>query len=267
MSHTSLLRYTLFILLLAVQSFALKAQTDSLRMHSTLYGFGFSNVLDTYLSPYSYKGIEARVIRQTARRTKLWQGHISYHTQIDFNAAYAKNPAKNVKTYAGGIRYSNAWLYNFDDIHHWHIAAGPAASGYLGCVYNDRNGNNPAQAKVDVMIDLTAQVAYRFRVGRRYWLAKYDLAVPFLGIAFSPQYGQSYYEMFSQKDYDHNCVFANPINMPSMRHLLTVDIPIGHNQLRLGYAGEFMQSKFNGLRYHSYSHNLMIGFTKYFVRK
>ena len=251
------------------------------RMHSTLYGFGFSNVLDTYLSPYSYKGIEARVIRQTARRTKLWQGRISYHTQIDFNAAYVKNPAKNVKEYAGGIRYSNAWLYNFTplpdgsphrggDVRRTEgvsLAVGPAASGYLGCIYNSRNGNNPAQARVDVMIDLTAQVAYRFRVGRRHWLAKYDLAVPFLGVAFSPQYGQSYYEMFSLKDYDHNCVFANPVNMPSMRHLLTVDIPIGHNQLRVGYAGEFMQSKFNGLRYHSYSHNLMIGFTKYFVRK
>jgi len=260
------LRYTLFILG-TLLSIALSAQTDSLRRHSTLYGFGAANVLDTYLSPYSYKGIEARIIRQTERRTRLWHGHISYHTEIDFNASRTKNPAKNVKTYAGGIRYSNAWFYNFDGTGRWHLAAGLQASGYAGCVYNDRNGNNPAQAKADVMIDLAGQATWRFRVGSHRWLARYRLAIPFAGLAFSPQYGQSYYEIFSQKNYDHNCVFANFVNMPSMRHLLTVDIPVGHNSLRLGYAGEFMQSRFNGLRYHSYSHNFMIGFTKYFIRK
>lgn len=246
---------------------AVSAQTDSLRMHSTLYGFGAANVLDTYLSPYSYKGIEARIIRQTERRTKLWNGRISYLTEIDFNISRTKNPAKNVKEYAGGIRYANAWLYNFNDMGPWHLAAGLQASGYAGCVYNDRNGNNPAQAKADLMIDLTGQATCRFRVKRSHWLARYKVSIPFVGLAFSPQYGQSYHEMFSLKDYDHNCVFANFVNMPSMRHLLTVDIPVGHNTLRLGYAGEFMQSKFNGLRYHSYSHNFMIGFTKYFIRK
>ncbi|MBQ9640639.1 MAG: DUF3316 domain-containing protein [Bacteroidaceae bacterium] len=260
------MRYTLFIIIEALLAICAYAQTDSLRMHSTLYGFGLANVLDSYLSPYSYKGIEARIIRQTERRTRMWGGHISYHTQIDGNASYTKNPAKNVKEYAGGIRYSNAWLYNFDGMGHWHLAAGLAASGYAGVIYNDRNGNNPAQGKLDVMVDLAGQASYRFRVGRRHWLARYSLAIPFMGVAFSPQYGQSYYEVFSLKNYDHNCVFANFVNMPSMRHLLSLDIPVGHNHLRLGYAAELMQTKFNGIRYHSYSHNFMIGFTKYFIR-
>ena len=80
-------------------------------------------------------------------------------------------------------------------------------------------------------------------------------------------FGQSYYEIFSLKDYDHNCVFANFINTPSMRHLITLDIPIGRNTLRIGYAAEFMQSKWNGIRYHAYSHNFMIGFTKHIILK
>jgi len=117
------------------------------------------------------------------------------------------------------------------------------------------------------MIDLTGGAQYSIKAFNRDWLIRYSLSIPFAGLAFSPQYGQSYYEMFLLDDYDHNCVFANFVNMPSMRHLLTLDIPIGHNILRVGYAGEFMQSRFNGLRYHSYSHGFMIGFTKYFVRK
>lgn len=253
----------IFILLIN----AARAQTDSLRMHSTLYGFGAANVLDSYLSPYSYTGINARIVRNTERRLRRGDGKISYRTFMDFNASLVKNPVRSVKEYSGGIRYSNAWLYNFNDVSHWHFYAGLQASGYLGCVYNERNGNNPAQAKADVMIDLAGGTQYSFRVGRRQWVAKYFLSVPFVGAAFSPQYGQSYYEIFSLGDYDHNCVFANFANMPSMRHLLTLDIPVGHSIVRVGYAAEFMQAKFNGLKYHYYTHDFMIGFTKYFMLK
>lgn len=243
------------------------AQNDSLRMHSTLYGVGTANVLDSYLSPYSYKGINARIVRNTERRLRRWNGNISYRTFMDFNVSSVKSPAGNVREYSGGIRYSNAWLYNFNDIGRWHFHAGLQASGYLGCVYNERNGNNPAQAKADLMVDLAGGAQYRFRVGKRQWTAKYFLSVPFVGVAFSPRYGQSYYEIFSLGDYDRNCVFANFVNMPSMRHLLTLDIPVGHNIVRLGYAAELMQARFNGLKYHYYTHDLMVGFTKYFVLK
>ncbi|MBQ9363557.1 MAG: DUF3316 domain-containing protein [Bacteroidaceae bacterium] len=260
------MRHTLFIISAFFFSCAY-AQIDSLRMRSTLFGLGAANILDSYLSPYSYKGIEARIIHQTERQTKLWNGHISYNTQIDINATYVKNPAKNVKEYAGGIRYSNAWLYHFADIKQWHFATGLAASGYAGGIYNDRNGNNPAQGKFDLMIDLTGKASYNFRVKGKQWQATYNLSCPLVGIAFSPMFGQSYYEIFSLKDYDHNCVFANFINTPSMRHLITLDIPIGRNTLRIGYAAEFMQSKWNGIRYHAYSHNFMIGFTKHIILK
>ena len=41
----------------------LQAQTDSLQAHryvtrATMYGVGFTNVFDTYLSPQEYKGID-----------------------------------------------------------------------------------------------------------------------------------------------------------------------------------------------------------------
>ena len=256
---------SVFLYVISLCSYVAAAQTDSLRMHSTLYGIGTANVLDSYLSPYSYKGINARIMRHTERRLYRWNGRISYRTFVDFNASAVKNPAKNVDGYSGGIRYSNAWLYNFEDIRKWHFYAGLQASGYLGCVYNERNSNNPAQAKADVTIDLAAGAHYRFRVGKSQWLLRYYVSIPFVGLAFSPQFGQSYYEIFSLHDYDHNCVFANFINMPSMRHLLTVDIPVGHNMLRIGYSAEFMQARFNGLSYHYYTHDFMVGFTKYFM--
>ena len=53
----------------------LQAQIDSLQAHryvtrATMYGIGFTNVFDTYLSPQEYKGIDFRVSRELIRMTK-----------------------------------------------------------------------------------------------------------------------------------------------------------------------------------------------------
>ena len=61
----------------------LQAQTDSLQAHryvtrATMYGVGFTNVFDTYLSPQEYKGIDFRISRETIRMTKLFDGNVSW---------------------------------------------------------------------------------------------------------------------------------------------------------------------------------------------
>lgn len=239
-------------------------------LHSTLYGVGTSNVLDTYLSPYNFTGVDARFIRETMRPTKLMSGHVYYQTFFDADASYLTSKTKLAHEYAGGLRYSNAWLYNILQVNNGKGHGGAAYIGlqpsvYVGGIYNTRNGNNPAQAKVDVMVNAKAVVQYDVCLFHKTFPVRYQLAVPLMGVVYSPNYGQSYYEEFVLKNYDHNVLFGNIVNMPSMRHLLTVDIPLnGVNSLRLGWSGEFNQAKLNGIRYHSYSNNFMIGYTKYF---
>ena len=246
-------------------------------LHSSMVGCGASNVLDTYLSPYNYTGIDFRVQRETQRMTTLWQGRVSNQSLIDLNVAVNKNHPKTKDEYAGGIRYSQGWFYNFmegnivNPVEHssskWNFAAGLAVSAYLGAVYIDRSGNNPAQAEANLMIDASGMVAYDMTVAQRHFLWRYQVSVPMMGIAFSPNYGQSYYEIFSLWQYDHNVLFAYPGNMPSMRHRLTLDIPIRRYVVRVGYVAQFNQSVFNHLKYHSYTHDFMIGFNKYLYRR
>lgn len=255
------------MLLLSLCVFSQETMTPN--MHSTLFGVGTSNVLDTYLSPYNYSGIDVRVVRETMRPTKLMSGHINYQTLLDVDAGYLSNRSSSAHEYAGGIRYSNAWVYMFNRggegrALEWGVGLQPSA--YLGGIYNTRNGNNPAQLKADIMLNVTAMVRYDVHIMKRVFPFRYQLTVPLVGVAYSPAYGQSYYEEFMLGNYDHNVCFGNFISMPSMRHLFTVDIPIGRNYLRLGWNGVFSQAKLNGLRYHSYSNNFMVGFTKYFYR-
>ena len=246
-------------------------------LHSSMAGIGSSNVLDTYLSPYNYTGTDYRIQRETQRMTNLWKGRVSNQSFIDLNVAINENRPKTLDEYAGGLRYTQGWFYNFmggnivnpveRSSSRWNFAAGLAVSAYLGAVYIDRSGNNPAQAKADIMIDASGMVTYDMPIKRHHYLWRYQVSVPMIGIAFSPNYGQSYFEAFSLGHYDHNVLFAYPGNMPSMRHRLTLDIPIRRHVLRVGYVAQFNQSVFNHLKYHSYSHDFMIGFTKYLYRR
>ena len=257
-------------------SLSLYGQDNKEVLHSSMIGVGASNVLDTYLAPYNYTGTDIRIQRETMRMTHLWGGRVSNQSMIDLNAAINTNRAGNMDEYAGGIRYSQGWLYNFGNGNivnpvarsdsRWNFAAGLAASAYVGGVYIDRNGNNPGQAKLDLMIDATAMATYTMRLSGHSYLWRYQVFVPLFGIAFSPNYGQSYYEAFVLGNYDRNVLFAYMGNMPSMRHRLTLDIPVKRYTLRVGYVAQFNQSTFNHIKHHSYSHDFMIGFNKYLYR-
>ena len=88
-------------------------------LHSTMIGVGSANVLDTYLSPYNYKGTDYRIQRETQRMTQLWGGRVSNQSFIDRKLPPShKNHARNIKEYAGGIRYSQGWFYNFMEWQH-----------------------------------------------------------------------------------------------------------------------------------------------------
>ena len=79
---------------------------------------------------------------------------------------------------------------------------------------------------------------------------------------FSPNYGQSYYEIFNRGNYDHNIVPTYLGNAPSMRNILTIDIGLGNNALRIGYLGDIQQAKPNSLKQHTYTHALVLGIVR-----
>ncbi len=248
--------------------------------HSTVFGvMGMNEVYDSYISPYAFNdGVDFRVQRETARMTKLWGGRVSNQSFIDANVSSDLMTEGGPEWYTAGLRYGQGWLYNFHDCNvvnpaehsarKWNYAAGLQASGYLGGVYYDRSGNNPGQIKFDVTVNATGILAYTIhRRKHRPIVLSYQLTFPLMGIAFSPNYGQSYYEIFELDNNDHNAVFVNTFNMPSNRHRFLVDIPIRRGELRLGYDVQINQAKINNLEYYNHSIDFVIGFTKYFTRR
>ena len=243
------------------------AQEDSLRanrfvMRSTLYGVGYTRVLDTYLSPQEYTGIEGRFLHERMRMTTLLDGRVSTQSMIQANVAYTENHSGTGNEISGLVNWTYGLHYHFRVTDHLRILAGALGDANLGFIYNTRNSNNPAQAKAYLNLTASAMAIYKFHIKELPFTVRYQVNVPFMGVMFSPNYQQSYYEIFTLGNHHGVVNFTSVHNQPSMRQLLTLDIPVSRTTLRIGYMGDFQQSKVNDIRCHTYSHAFMIGFVK-----
>ena len=157
-----------------------------------------------------------------------------------------------------------AYHYRFQINESLQLFAGPNLDLNGGMIYNFRNSNNPVNAKAYVNLGASGMAIYQFRIKEHPFILRYQLNVPLLGLMFSPEYGQPYYEMSIAKDFGKNICFTSLHNQPSFRQFLTLDFPIKQTNLRLGYVCDIQQAKVNDLKSHTWSHAFMIGFVKHF---
>lgn len=254
---------------MALPAAASARSADSLRgrkviTNARMIGVGAVDMLDTYLSQEKYHGTEVRYISHTERRREHSNVSRLFVHQGAF--AFAGNRSGNGREMSGIYTFTFGMYYNWSLLDsRLTLKAGGQVDAEAGFLYNTRNGNNPAQARLAAGVGPVVGASYGFRLGRVPMSVGYEASAPLFGLMFSPQYGQSYYEIFSRGDYDHNVVPTYIVNSPSMRHLLTVDFTLGRTTLRVGYLGDFRQAKVNNLKYHTYSNMVLIGFVKRFT--
>ena len=267
---------SLLLLCLLLRCHAAISQTVSPPWHSTthatLFGIGGVNHLDTYLSPQEYHGLQVSVLHETFSPTRWFQGRLSAQSLWTFHASTTKNSVKNANELGGSVTYDHAWHY------HWllplgdaeshptlRLMAGPQVGGLLGFLYNTRNGNNPAQAQANIHLSASVAAIMQFSLWKRPFAVRNQLDVPMIGAMFIPQYGQSYYEIFSEGNSDHNIAMTTLFNSPCLRNLFTLDFPIGNVIMRAGYMLDIHQAHVNNIKQHRYSHAFVLGWVKHFT--
>lgn len=246
------------ILCLAFAATTAKAQTTT-----HMLGIGQSKILDTYLTPehFSGTGYTYLYIKDTAPTDTLRRWTTTIEHEVDFSKTKDRSGnASNLE-----VSYNLYWAqyYNLQPISNLRLQVGAAANASLGGIYNMISSNNPAQAHASINIMPSATASYDFRIGSQNFSARYELNLPFIGVMFSPNYGQSYYEIFCQGNYDHNIVPTTFISAPTFRQTASVDWHFSKRMsLRLGYLGNYQQSNVNNLKSHIYAHRIMIGITR-----
>lgn len=261
---------TLLTTILALTTaIAATAQGEKVITNARMISIGGSQLLDTYLSPEKYRGGELRYISHTQRGRDSVRLYREIIHQGSFS--YLDNRSGNGGEMAGVYNFQYGWHWRMLDIvfpkSQFTLAVGANFDANIGFIYNTRNSNNPAQAIAAFNATPVVEACYRFSI-RSYPLAvRYHVGAPLMGLMFSPNYAQSYYEIFSEGNYDHNVVPTWVGNAPSMRQMLTVDFNILRSTVRLGYLGDYQQASVNHLKRHIYTHAFVIGIVRKFSLK
>jgi hypothetical protein len=237
----------------------LTANSQKVITRSTMVGVGVTNILDTYLSQEHFKGLGVSFLSTVERKrpAKHWSTLIEHEA----NLSSVKDRPKSKQELEAAYNFYWGKLYNWHLLdHQLTLQAGGLANVSAGVIYNTSNGNNLAQARFHLNVMPTGVAAYRFQLFNRPMTARYELALPLCGIMFSPNYGQSYYEIFSLGNYDHNIVPTTFVSQPSFRQLITAAWHFSPSTaLTLGYLGDYQQLQVNNLKQHVYAHRFMVG--------
>ena len=259
----SIMKIKLFMIIAFVLPLTAAAQ-------SHMIGVGPSRILDTYISQekYSGVGITYLYIRAGKKPNKRWQNNIEHEVDLsktrdrshttsmlegNYNLYWAR-----LATLIGQPRSSSP-----SSPSSLHLQAGLAANANLGFLYDMSTSNNPAQARFALNLMPVGIATYGFNIKQQHFSLRYELNLPLVGLMFSPNYGQSYYEIFSRGNYDHNIVPTTFVSAPNFRQLLTLDWQVSEKwAVRVGYLGNYQQADVNHLKSHIYTHRFVIGITK-----
>jgi len=228
---------------------------------TTLFGVGRTSQYDTYLSPLAYKGPSAALLHNT-QRPLVRNQNVLFHTITHLDFSHTRNPAHTAYYVGGDFRFDAGWHYRWGQLlPHLQLKAGLQAGTSVGFLYNNRNSNNPAQARACAELSASVGGSYNLRIKKRTLTFRYQVDFPFLGAMFSPRFGQSYYNLFYQHNYDHNVLLTHPANALSLRQFLSLSLPLRKRSLTVGYLSDLRQATPHHLRQHRYARCLVIGWT------
>ena len=225
-------------------------------------GVGTTNILDTYLSQEKFHGTGLSLLATTDRRRDSSRWLTSWQHQV--HVSTAKDRAGNASIIEAMYKLHYGRYYRLTtptlpiELH-----AGLMGNAGLGMIYDTRNGNNPVQARLGLHITPSAKAACHLRLFSHAAQVRYQIDLPLAGVVFSPNYGQSYYELFTLGNYDHNIVPTTFVSAPNFRQQLSLLYTFSPKlTFSLGYLGDYQQQRVNHLKQHVINHVFMVGIAR-----
>jgi hypothetical protein len=226
-------------------------------------GYGTSSVYDSYLSQLKYAGMNVGLYYEQMQKSDLADGRIFIQHLFSGNYAWDRNRSETASYYTGMFEYDYGMHYRFKPADKLQIFAGAQAGGLLGFIYNTRNGNNPATGKFHLSLNLSAMLSYQLKIKSQALLFRYQVSSPFAGIMYSPQFGQSYYEI-ALGDNEDLVHFSSFHNYLAIKNRLSVELPLSWVTFRIDYVNSFYETRINDLDTQINMNTFCIGISKNF---
>ena len=234
-----------------------------IKVSSTTHGVAMLNNLDTYLSGYNYRGVGYHYNHENFRDAMFGKHKLKYQTL--FSGIVGATELYDSKQYSLMLKQSWSAYQPFKLGERLQLLAGAQMQLAGGALYIPTNGNNLVSAKVNSSLAASGMAIYKIPLRTKAVTARYQIDIPLVGVAFSPAFGQSYFEIFGLGNYSNILHVTHPFNTPSWRHIVSADIPLGKKErttLRASYIADIYQTDINELRTHIYSHTFSVGIVK-----
>lgn len=258
--------FLILVLILAFKAGASEqrdsSQTSPIRpvMSAYMFDIGSASVLDTYLSPIRYKGLNLRFSYERLQAMKFnpdkWV--MQLETGIDYSPS--KNPAKNhaIHTLMLDFKWGMMHRWYLEQIEGLQLFAGSSTQLRGGALYAPANSNNVVSAKINWSLDITGMAVYNQDIGKLPITFRYQATLPLIGAMYSLDYGESYYEMYvgNHSGLVHPGWIGNRF---AMTNLLTADMHFGNTTVRVGYRNVIETSWINNLNTQIFRNSIVLG--------
>lgn len=256
-------------------SWNLAAQTKDQKSTDWQLGLGLGYVYDDYLSPLPHQGNSLLFSYGTAQPLN-WglpktQGLTFEDAKWTNQFSFSVNPIYSKSQAGSRMLHGNADIRDnlIRKIVHqpdWSASIGGFLALGGGGRYCLVNGNNPASLDLYLDLGVTALTDYRFSLLNKPMKLTYQGSLSLSGIAFSPEYAESYYEIFYLGNETNILKYTQPLNNQHWRQQLSLDIPLSRRKssLRLNLRNDGHVTLYNNIRTRVLSTHFSAGYIRYF---
>lgn len=214
---------------------------------------------DTYLSPLLYKGGGVKLMDERLKMMTRNYDKISRYSETNLSFATLSNPAETGSMLYFELQGLTGAHYHLRPLKNMNLLLGGLLDVDLGARYSFINQNNPASLILDANLWVSAMCYYHIRLRSRTFTLREHFSTPFVGVMFSPNYKQSYYEIFSLGNYDGVYPVTSFASRWQWRNKLSIDMPVALCTFRVGFLMERAVTEVNGLETRTMNVSLMAG--------
>ena len=225
-----------------------------------MFDVGRAHVLDTYLTPITYRGVGVRLGYEHSQVTKFAPSAWLRQLAVDIEYNPARNAAKNNTMHDATLQARFGMMRRWEGLFHpnLQLMVGPMTQLRGGGIYNGANSNNVVSVKAHWAVGAQGMAIWKTHWGAKPLSFRYNAALPIVGVFFSPEYDESYYEIYlgNHKHLAHCGWWGNRFDLTQS---LCADLRLGGTILRIGYRNRLERSWVNHLNTHITTHSFVIG--------